>query len=56
MKENQTFIERIEELEELLRWVHGRLEDMTTNEFAHGGDKDIRERIAKLLDIQEATK
>ena len=53
MYDNQSLMDYIDELEELLLWVYDRLSEMTTREFANGGDKDIRDKIAELLDIQE---
>jgi hypothetical protein len=49
MNENQSSLDYIAELEELLHWVHDELEMMTTQEFANGKDKAIRDKIANLL-------
>ena len=37
----------------LLREIYDALSDMTTEEFSLGGDKEIRNKIAEMLGIEE---
>jgi hypothetical protein len=41
----------LEEANRILRLAYDKLCDMTTEEFSHGGDKEIRDMIAKWLRI-----
>jgi len=43
----------LEEARKLLLFTYNKLNNLTTEQFANGEDKVIRDEIAKFLDIEE---
>jgi hypothetical protein len=43
----------LEEAKKILLFTYNKLNNMTTEQYSKGNDKEIRDMIAKFLDIKE---